>query len=53
LKALGGKTYIVKGIRAKKTQAQMYSGGVLSKLVIDNSKLSKYALLTMSKKAKG
>jgi hypothetical protein len=53
LKALGGRTYIVKGIRAKKTQAQMYSGGVLSKLVIDNSKLSKYALLTMSKKAKG
>jgi len=52
LQALGGRTYIVKGIRAKKTQAQMYSGGILSKLVVDNSKLSKYALLTMSKKAK-
>lgn len=52
LKAMGGKTYILKGIRAKKTYKEMYNRGVLTKLVIDNSKISKYNLLTMSKEAK-
>jgi len=50
--AKDGKTYIVKGIKLDESGTKVYSRGVTTKLIIDNSKLSKYALVTMSRKAK-
>ena len=50
--AKDGKTYIVKGIKLDESGRKAYSRGVTTKLIIDNSKLSKYALVTMSRKAK-
>ncbi len=53
IQAKGGKTYIVKGMQIRKSHGNPYSRhGTSSRLVIDNSKLSKYALLTMSRKAR-
>ena len=51
IEAKGGKTYIVKGISDKFNGRTTYNRMNSTLLVIDNSKLSKYALLTMSKKA--
>jgi hypothetical protein len=50
--AKDGKTYIVKGIKLDESGRKVYSRGVTTKLIINNSKLSKYALVTMSRKAK-
>lgn len=51
IQAEGGKTYIVKGLKLGESRTNVYSRGVTTKLIIDNSKLSKYALMTMSRKA--
>ena len=50
-RARAGKTYIVKGIKLGESRTSVYRRGVTTKLIIDNSKLSKYALMTMSRKA--
>ena len=52
IEAKGGKTYIVKGISDKLKGRNIYNRMRALLLVIDTSKLSEYALLSMSKKAR-